>query len=308
VKPEWGASAIERALACVAQGWWVFPVVPRTKRPAVKEWQNVATLDAAEIDCWFNGEHADCDVGILTGPESGIWVLDIDRHGASNGAVVLQELVERNGGWDQPGLLGGFCVNTPSGGGQWYFAYPDLPAGWKVRNQASGALGPGLDVRGWHGQVIAPMGTGRPIVSDTAPMRAPGWLEDLVAVQDRARRAASAGVGAGVRVGSGVPLEQQAAALEQAVNQVVQRVAGLVKGSRNHELNQAAFRLGLLGLDETTAQGLLMIACEDNGLLQDDGERQCLQTIESGFMAGATARDSDRDSPDRTALESAPGA
>jgi hypothetical protein len=61
-------------------------------------------------------------------------------------------------------------------------------------------------------------------------------------------------------------------------------------GTRNAALNRAAFCLFQLvaggEITEGEVDAGLMAACEANGLLQDDGEQQCRDTIQSGAKAG----------------------
>lgn len=97
-----------------------------------------ATQDGAVICSWFNNGQA-VNIGILTGVESGIVVLDIDpRHGGEESLKVL-------------GLLPD-TAKAATGGGGWhyFFRHP----GDEVRNSA-GKLGDGLDIRGDGGYVVA---------------------------------------------------------------------------------------------------------------------------------------------------------
>jgi hypothetical protein len=86
----------------------------------------------------------EANVGIGTGREAGIVVLDVDvQHG---GGGTLAELVKKNGDLpDAPQVL------TGGGGKHVYFAHP----GGEVRNSA-GKLGLGLDIRADGGYVIMP--------------------------------------------------------------------------------------------------------------------------------------------------------
>ena len=67
---------------------------------------------------------------------------------------------------------------------------------------------------------------------------------------------------------------------------------------RNTALTTAALKLGHLahhGAFEATAPGVLLEACERNGVLGEDGLRQCTATFDSGWKAGlATAAGSPR--------------
>ena len=68
--------------------------------------------------------------------------------------------------------------------------------------------------------------------------------------------------------------------------------AGIMRrGVRSHDaLNHAAWTLGRWiaagTLEQTDVEDALYAAAEHNGLVADDGERQCWATIRSGISAG----------------------
>lgn len=175
------------ALAWASLGARVMPFrfVGSLKRPSMRNWPERATMDRDEILHWWNenGPYRRSHCGLLTGSESGFWVLDIDVKHERNGFETLARLEEQHGPLPRT-----FTVRTPSGGEQRFFRYPS--DGREIKNSASAEdLGSGLDVRGWHGYVVAPGtwrtmadGTTRPyeITDDSAYAVAPRWLEDLV--------------------------------------------------------------------------------------------------------------------------------
>jgi hypothetical protein len=61
-------------------------------------------------------------------------------------------------------------------------------------------------------------------------------------------------------------------------------------GGRNTALNAAAFTLGrwisARAFEQTVVEDALYAAAERNGLVNDDGQRQCWATIRSGLSAG----------------------
>jgi hypothetical protein len=157
-------------------GWNVFPV-KQDKSPATRNGFKDATSDPEG----FRRLWAKClgaGVGIRTGGESGIIVLDIDPD--KGGRDSLAALIEVHGPLPE-------TIETCTGGGgtHLYFRHRGIPA----RN-STGKLGPGLDVRGDGGYVVAPpsphpSGTpygwreGRgPAEIEVAEM--PDWLADLV--------------------------------------------------------------------------------------------------------------------------------
>jgi hypothetical protein len=91
----------------------------------------------AEDTPWAN-------IGIRTGPESGVWVLDLD------GKDGIQEFEE----WEaEHGLLPKtWTARSGSGGRHLYYAYP---ADLEIKNSAK-VVGRSIDVRGAGGYIIAP--------------------------------------------------------------------------------------------------------------------------------------------------------
>jgi hypothetical protein len=97
-----------------------------------------ATQDGVVICSWFNNGQT-VNIGILTGVESGIVVLDVDpRHGGEESLKTLGPLPD--------------TAKVATGGGGWhyFFRHP----GHEVHNSA-GELGDGLDIRGDGGYVVA---------------------------------------------------------------------------------------------------------------------------------------------------------
>jgi hypothetical protein len=113
------------------------------KHPRTEHGLKDATTDAAIIERWWR-TWPGANVGIATGAVSGIVVLDIDpQHG---GNEALGDLQLAHGPLPKTQI-----VCTGSGGKHLYFGHP----GSHVPN-SSGALGPGIDVRGDGGYVVAP--------------------------------------------------------------------------------------------------------------------------------------------------------
>lgn len=73
----------EQVLRLAGFGWRLFPVKSREKQPLIADWPNQATKDEARLRFWHR-RFSDCNWGTATGPESRIFVLDVDGGKAVN--------------------------------------------------------------------------------------------------------------------------------------------------------------------------------------------------------------------------------
>lgn len=113
------------------------------KHPRIVQWPGNATTLKEMIRSWWR-RWPEANIGLVTGEPSGLVVLDVDpRHG---GQVSLDELEGRFGE-----LPASAEVETGGGGRHLLFKHP----GHSIPNSA-GVLGPGLDVRGDGGYIVAP--------------------------------------------------------------------------------------------------------------------------------------------------------
>jgi hypothetical protein len=86
---------LDYALRCAARGWAVFPLhwvedgncscpklqCPKAgKHPLTKHGVTEATTDKAQIRAWWQ-QHPEANIGIATGAQSGLIVLDVDHNG-----------------------------------------------------------------------------------------------------------------------------------------------------------------------------------------------------------------------------------
>lgn len=153
------------------------------KHPKNKDWQEAPTLSAADIQATWEIEKAP-NLGIATGPDSGIWVLDIDPK--SGGMESMQALIAEHGHLPET-----FVVRTGSGGYHYYFALPDF----ELRN-TSNRVGQGIDTRAAGGQVVAaPSRTGVGVYSvlqDRPVAQAPSWLLEAVRAPQEASETVTA--------------------------------------------------------------------------------------------------------------------
>src|ERR671917_2328035 len=119
-------------------GWSPIPIKSRSKEPNLRELRPYLTRKATqeELEAW-----AWSGVGIVTGPLSGVLVLDVD---GPEGEAELR----KHGHPPTP------MVRTASGGLHLYFRHPDHDVRTGIR------VAPGLDVKASGGYVVAPPSVG----------------------------------------------------------------------------------------------------------------------------------------------------
>ncbi|MBQ1089179.1 bifunctional DNA primase/polymerase [Streptomyces sp. B93] len=186
---------LHAALEAAEHGWHVFPLRPRSKRPALHgekactrtgpcahghlKWEQRATTDPDRIRAAWS--HAPFNVGIATGP-SGLLVVDLDtpEHKGSwdapDGATTFEALCERAG----HAVPHTYRVRTTSGGTHLYFTTPD---GVRLASTA-GTVAASVDTRAWGGYVVGagsilPTGTYEPL-SGPETAAVPSWLLSIL--------------------------------------------------------------------------------------------------------------------------------
>lgn len=278
------------ALAYAARGWLVFPLVPGHKRPAVTDWENRATTDAARIErCWRAGGYG---IGIACGP-SGLVVVDLDlpkpddpplsaewqAEDVTDGMDVLAVLADRA----RASLpIDTRTVQTGGGGVHLYFRHP--PRGEPLRNTqgSSGGLGPWVDTRAHGGYVVAPptavaRRTYR-LVTPIDPDPLPCWL---------AQALKPAPLPAQEPVSVALPDDRHGAYLRAALDAETARVRSSPPGGRNTAVYRAAVALGQLvagnALDHHQVVAVLTAAAVEVG----QEPREAAGTVASGLRAGA---------------------
>jgi hypothetical protein len=255
-----------------AYGLRVFPCRARGKEPACEHGCNGATADHRAIDLLWASNRC-YNIGLATGKQSGIWVLDVD---GPDGDDSLAALVRKNGG------LPSTVVAKTGKGRHFYFSYDSV----EIRNSA-GKLGRGLDTRGDGGYVLAPpsvhpSGAVYRWVDGHAPWErkiaeAPVWLIDLLSAS-RPKKNETAP--------APTISDHSDAYGRAAIEAECRELAGCPGGARNHTLNKVAFRAGqLVGgglLTESDARSAVLAAAQQCGLSDREAER----TYDSGFKSG----------------------
>ena len=200
---------LQAALGHAARGWRVVPEYGLRdgactcrsgsscsspgKHPRLSKWQLKATTDPETIKEWWE-RWPDANVGVVTGPESGLLVIDVDTETRADadgniqqtdGEDTLRVLEAKHGA-----LPATVEVTTGSGGRHIYFAWPEgIEAGDRIR------FAPALDARaggrdGHGGNLVAP--PARHVSGGTYEFEAschpddvplalpPAWLIDLL--------------------------------------------------------------------------------------------------------------------------------
>ena len=132
------AAARGEAAAYHRRGWSPIPIKGRSKEPNLVELEPYLnrTATAEELNSW-----AWSGVGIVTGPLSGVLVLDVD-------SAEGEECLRKHGHPPTP------MVRTAGGGLHLYFKHPDQMVKTRIR------VVPGLDVKASGGYVVAPPSVG----------------------------------------------------------------------------------------------------------------------------------------------------
>ena len=175
------------------RGWRLFPVKPRDKQPLITDWPHQATCDEERLRSWLK-RFPDCNWGVATGPESGVFVLDVD---GEPGLAALGDLEHQ--GYELPPTL----MSHTGRGSHIFLEWPSN--GTAVRNSA-GKIAAGLDVRGAGGYVIVPPSVHssgaeyRFHDEDAAIAPAPQWLLERLAQTSAAGEPTARGAQRGIDV------------------------------------------------------------------------------------------------------------
>lgn len=178
----------EMALRYAEAGIAIFPCIPNTKHPAVRDWERTASSDIADIEKWWGCE--DYNIGLPVG-RAGWFVVDLDDKDGKEGSKTWASLCHEHGAAPQT-----YTVRTTSGGLHLYFRAT-------LRNTAS-KLGNGIDTRGGGGYVLAPSsvidGREYEVIDDADIAPLPEWVVRLLAQTTRARTTGGTGLDTAVNI------------------------------------------------------------------------------------------------------------
>ncbi|MBW4026336.1 MAG: DUF3987 domain-containing protein [Acidobacteria bacterium] len=207
------------------------------KHPRTAHGLKDASKDAAQIKSWWQ-QWPEANVGIVTGRESGLLVLDVD---GEDGKASLQALIEEHGSLPKTlcALTGRMGRDDKRNGCHYYFR---APAGATIRNSAS-VLGKGLDIRAEGGYVVAPPSlhpSGRlyewlaPGIVPGQPLAdAPAWML--------------------AKLADGKPAQQQTAPAQQGT-----QTASIGEGGRNHALASLGGAMRRKGMTPAAIEAALL--------------------------------------------------
>jgi hypothetical protein len=238
---------MDEAMRLAEFGYRVHPL--RGKVPLLKEWPTQATNERADVwELWR--QYPDANIGIVTG-DQGLFVLDVDVGKGGDRSI------------DALTRLHGAIPITPTvrtGGGGWHLY---LKAPTPIPNSTS-KLGPGLDVRGVRGQVVAPpslhasgarylWAEGRSVF-EVEVAAAPTWL--LRRLRQMARQPKPSSRRA--------PVSKERSDVLEAARRYLSKIPGAVAGSRGHDTTWNAAMKMVRGFDLTQDEAFDLLATEFN--------------------------------------------
>lgn len=249
-----------------AFGFSVFPIKARDKRP-LGPWERYRKEYAAHSELCQWERRPDLNGAIATGALSGIFVIDLDTD-------------EGHRAFYKKGFPRTPMVTT--GKGQHiYFRYPDFA----VKNSA-GKLGPGIDVRGEGGYVLAAGSVhpnGRtyewylsPAKVDIAP--APDWLLDALVAPDP--KVQPADLAPRIEDRNEDPL------VNCVTDNEIAKLRAAPEGQRNNTLNIAAMKFGQLVGSNTISEDFARGYLFKEGVKAGLPEPEVRATITSGLRKG----------------------
>jgi hypothetical protein len=246
-----------------AHGVPVFPCTPGGKRPLTAHGFLEASTDPATVGSWWD-RWPDANIGVPTGPVSGVDVVDVDVHSAGTGFGYFEQA-------RRAGLVDGWIwlVRTPSGGAHAYF-----PSDGDREQRSWQVPGKHIDFRGDGGYII--VAPSRVTTDDGASHS----YRHIAVARHHDPRSVDA---ARLRTFLDPPRPRQRPVDLPPVGARPDRLAAYVasrlEGGRNRSLFWAACRMAEEGHDFNTATSLLTEAACSAGL----PEREARTTIQSAY-------------------------
>lgn len=304
--PPGKSSLLDAAIAYARRGWAVFPLAPGTKIPlfanAHAEGDSLrgkcrgecgreghgfydASTDATKVATWWR-DTPRANIGVRTGAESGIDVLDLDEKDGRHGRATIGDLES------DFGQIETLTSVTPTAGLHLIFQHAyGVGCGTEVL--------PGCDLRADGGYIVAPpsivSGKVYAWLDGQDSLRSPilAWPAWLLSSIDMARRNGPTKAVARPKTPEDSTATSYGAA---ALRRLSQELAASLKGTRDDRRNSIAFRAGRLiaggHVPRAEAERALFAACEINGLAEELGETETrariARAIADGIAAGPT--------------------
>lgn len=217
-----------------SKGFHVFPLVPNTKSPAIKKFNDIDILQTVKI--WPNN-----NIGIATdfyAEDKALVVVDIDTKDGAKGYDTLLEL--ELSGKDFPPT---YTQETPTGGLHYFY--------WHNRSlkQGAGVLGKGIDIRSRGGYVVAAGSQidGKYYTSNDLPVApCPLWLVDTLTQREHEQR----------EVNFSADINEDLAA-QRAIEYLTKHAPKGEQGSRNDTAYKVACALKDFGVPSILAEQLI---------------------------------------------------
>jgi hypothetical protein len=281
-------SFLDHALGFASRGWRVFPLAPNEKIPLIAKADGGngcldATTDPTVIRGWWQ-KAPKAGIGFACGPDSGVWVLDIDPEKGGSDSFAAME----NHFGTLPETLE---VKTGSGGRHLYFKWP---AGRQLKNRKDlrGALNQkmrGIDVRADGGYVVLPpsghpSGTTYAWAWDSPVADAPPWLLDLV---DPPK--APPPMHPAPRYHAPLPTDRDRAYVTKALRNTCDQIRTSSKGERHDAIIRGAYSLGgwvPLGLVAEAEMAAELVAA---GVATGKDPNEVQRAVTDGLRDGAKA-------------------
>lgn len=308
----------EQALTYALAGWpGVLPLPAREKSPVPTGYTGKSGeyTDLNKVAEWVSGPRGDGNVALRM-PDTVVGI-DVDAYGSKVGWASFKELLERCG--DLPAT---WCSTSRDDGksGIRFYQIPE-GTGWRKAHSPEhidiiraahryAVVWPSIHPEGRQYRWIDPDGalTTEPPQPEWLPELPETWLEELFPDEQERRPDLQPAAGPGApdvprgrgvapRPVAGEPVGPSPYVTGEAVSEeyfettlkaTITELEELSVGSRNDELNKAAYKLGSFVPEFVSRDQLeqyLYNAASSNGLVADDGRDAVYATIESGLNA-----------------------
>lgn len=289
---------LEAALRYANMGFKVFPCRHKdddrwkAKEPLTSHGFKDASFDEDRIRTWWC-RWPDAMIGLPTGADAGLWVLDLDIGEGKDGRSDLAALEKEHGAIDVQVIS-----QTPSGGLHLFFRWnADRP----VKNTAS-KIGPGIDTRGDGGfVVVAPsaredVGRYRWIGEELGEgdlSDAPDWLLDLldkpkgqVREPPAATEDAPPPPSGSIAAAPDPCADRKRSYALAALDREAAAVATTAEGGRNARLNSASYAVANFAGEGWLSDEEISEALAPAALQAGLDPKEVRKTIASGIKAG----------------------